>query len=110
MESDVWVASCESLGTLWLHACGYRLGFLCQQVWDYERCCLCCLLVITYGAVLWVCVLSWIGGAILGRVIFGNVPGVLHRVVRWCVCGLACSTRLDVGLLANMVGGAVLTL
>jgi len=37
-----------------------------------------CMLVITCGAALWVCVLAWIGGAILGRVIFGNMPGVLR--------------------------------
>ncbi len=35
-------------------------------------------LVITCGALLWVCVLAWVGGTILGRVIFGNVPGVLR--------------------------------
>jgi hypothetical protein len=69
-----------------------------------------CVSVITCGAVLWVCVLTRIGGAILGRAIFGNVPGVLRQVMRWYLGGFACSTRLDVGLLANMVGGALLTL
>jgi hypothetical protein len=34
-------------------------------------------LLIMCGAVLWVCVLARSGGAILGRVIFGNVPGML---------------------------------
>ncbi len=69
-----------------------------------------CVLVITCGAALWVCVLAWIGGAISEHVIFGNMPGVLRQVVHWCVCDFACITRLDVGLLANMVGGALLTL
>ncbi len=69
-----------------------------------------CVSMIMCGAVLWVCVLAWIGGAILGHVIFGNMPGVLCQVVHWCVCNFACSTSLDVGLLADMVGGALLTL
>jgi hypothetical protein len=67
-------------------------------------------LLLTRAAALWICVLAWRGGAILGCVIFGNVPDVLHRVVHWCVCAFACWTRLEVGLLANMVGGALLTL
>jgi hypothetical protein len=37
-----------------------------------------CVSVITCGAALWVRVLAWIGGTILGHVIFGNVPGVLR--------------------------------
>jgi hypothetical protein len=69
-----------------------------------------CMSVITCGAALWVCVLAWIGGTVLGRVILGNVPGVLHQAVHWCVHDFACSTRLDVGLLSNVVGGALLTL
>ncbi len=54
------------------------------------------MLVITCGAALWVSVLAWIGGAILGHVIIGNMPCVLCRAVSWCVRGFACSTRLDV--------------
>jgi hypothetical protein len=60
-------------------------------------------------AALWVCVLDQSGGAILGRVIFGNVPGMLRQVVHWCVRAFACRTHLDLGLLADMVGGALLT-
>jgi hypothetical protein len=67
-------------------------------------------LMIMCDAALWVCVLAWSGGAILGRVIFGNAPGMLRQVVHWCVRAFACRTRLEVGLLANMVGGALLTL
>jgi hypothetical protein len=66
--------------------------------------------LITCGAAFWVCVLAWSGGTISGRVIFGNVPGVLRQVLCWCVHAFACRTRLEVGLLANMVGGAMLTL
>jgi hypothetical protein len=69
-----------------------------------------CVSVIMCGAVLWVCVLAWIDGAILGCVIFANLPGVLRQVVHWCVHDFACGARFDVGLLANMVGGALLTL
>ncbi len=29
--------------------------------------------------------------------------------MHWCVHDFACSTRLDVGLLANMVGDALIT-
>jgi hypothetical protein len=110
MESYVWVSSCELLGMSWPHACSYHLGFPCRHVWDYERRCLQLHVGDQCGAALWVCVLAWIGGAILGCVIFGNVPGVLHQVMHWCVRNFACSTCLDVGLLANMVGGALLAL
>jgi hypothetical protein len=54
-----------------------------------------CVLVIMCGAALWVFVLARIGGTILGCVIFGNVPGVLCRVVHWDVRAFACSTRLE---------------
>ncbi len=66
--------------------------------------------LITCGAALWVCVLAWSGGAISGCVVFGNAPGVLRRFMRCCVHAFACSTRLEIGLLANMVGGLLLTL
>ncbi len=69
-----------------------------------------CMLMFTCGAALWVCVLAQIGGAMSGCVIFGNVPVVLHQVAHWCVRNFACSNRLDVGLLANMFGGVLLTL
>ena len=39
-------------------------------------------LLIMCGAALWVCVLARSGGMISGCVIFDNVPGMLHRVVR----------------------------
>ncbi len=39
--------------------------------------------LITCGAASGVCVLAWSGGVILGPVIFGNVPGVLHQVMHW---------------------------
>ena len=68
------------------------------------------MLLITCGAALWVCVLAWSGGAILGCVVFGNAPGVLRQFMPWCVHTFVCSTRLEVGLLANMVGGLLLTL
>ncbi len=68
------------------------------------------MLLITCGAALWVCVLAWSGGVILGCVIFGNAPGMLHWVMRWWVRAFACRTYLEVGLLANMVGDALLTL
>jgi hypothetical protein len=68
------------------------------------------MLLITCGAALRVCVLAWSSGAILGCVIFGNVPGVLRQVVHWCVRAFACRTCLEVALLPNMVGGALLTL
>ncbi len=40
-------------------------------------------LLIMCGAVNKVCVLAWSGGAISGRVIFGNAPGLLCQVVHW---------------------------
>ena len=95
-----------------------RLGFM-LVVTVVFRACRCgtvgivasgCLSVITCGAALWVCMLAWIGGAISECVIFGNMPGMLHRVVHWCVHAFACITCLEVGLLANMIGGALLTL
>ncbi len=66
--------------------------------------------LITCSAAFWNCVLAWSGGVSLGRVIFGNVPGVLRQVMHWCVRPFACRNCLEVGLLANMVGGALITL
>ncbi len=95
------------------------LGFMLVATVLVFRACRCgtvdvvasdCMSVIMCGAALWVCVLAWIGGAILGRDIFGNVPGMLRQVMHWCVHAFACSTHLEVELLANMVGGALLTL
>ena len=48
------------------------------------------MLLITCGTALWICVLAWSGGAILGCVIFGNVPGMLRQVMHWCVRAFAC--------------------
>jgi hypothetical protein len=42
--------------------------------------------------------------------IFGNLPGVLRQLVRWCLGAFDCRTRLEVELFANVVGGASLTL
>ncbi len=71
---------------------------------------MCSMLLITCGAASWVCMLAWSGGVILGRVTFGNTPGVLCRVVHWWVRAFACRIRLEVGLLAHVAGGAALTL
>jgi hypothetical protein len=41
------------------------------------------MLLIMCDAASRVCVLARSGGAISGRVIFGNAPGMLHQVVHW---------------------------
>jgi hypothetical protein len=69
-----------------------------------------CLSVIRCGAALWVCVLLGLVAQFWDALSFGNLPGVLHQVMCWCVRTFACSTRLEVGLLANMVGVALLAL
>jgi hypothetical protein len=55
-------------------------------------------------------VVSFILLMIFGRVILGNAPGVLSRVVRLCVRIFVCRTRFDVGLFAFSIRGVSITL
>jgi len=55
-------------------------------------------------------IVSLICSMILGRIIMGNAPGMLRRVVRLCVHIFICITRFDVGLFAVVIRGVSLTL
>ena len=55
-------------------------------------------------------VVPMICSMIFGRIIMGNSPGVLPRVVRLCVRNFVCITRFDVGLFAVGIRGVSPTL
>lgn len=53
---------------------------------------------------------SFICSMIFGRIIMGNAPGMLPRVVRLWVRIFVCRTRFEVGLFAVVIRGVSLTL
>jgi hypothetical protein len=109
-EADVRVPRCELHWSSWRHVRGICLGFLRLLLWSFVRRCRgWCVVDHVWHFKRGLCVgQEWWDD--VQTCYFGNMPGVLCQIVRWCVHAFDCMTHLEEGFFANVVGSTSLTL